>query len=548
MAIFLAHAAVFRHWIMDDAGITFAYARNLAGGHGLVSQPGAAPVEGYSNFLWLLMQVPFFWANVFDPLVTPKVLGVVLVAGAFVVAYRIIRVQLRESAAAAVVVLSLAAANTSFAAWTTSGLENSLYVLLVVSLLSVGIGAAVKRAVSAKQAVLAAVVCTAIAMTRPDGICYSCSIPIVLVAVWAACPPEHRNRVLRSGLAYLAALSLFLGAFLAFRLSCFHDFVPNTYHAKAGPGLRTIISSAFLPVQVQQKLADFFSGVGGRLGGLLFFGLLAVTVNQISVRRFRPEHWTLLVFVAIAAAAYVLLPQDWMEEFRFASPLLILIYIYTAVMARLFITGTSLNGARKTALAAVLTLLLTASSVETFSKRTAAFAAEPPTPFDVVARVCGFRFNNYADALGIQNGSLLTPDIGGALYYSKLRVYDMAGLTDRTIARELYERGNRAAWRNYVLEKLKPTFIETHGHFTFVGRLYEDSRFRRDYEPIAEFEDLMYRDEQGRRLTSGVYVRRDAVRADKQIVLERLRRNEPALPYPFGRLPYRRWDIIRRVL
>jgi hypothetical protein len=59
-AVLLAHASVLGTWINDDAGITFSYARNLALGNGLVSQPGAEPVEGYSNFLWVLLFAPFF--------------------------------------------------------------------------------------------------------------------------------------------------------------------------------------------------------------------------------------------------------------------------------------------------------------------------------------------------------------------------------------------------------------------------------------------------------------------------------------------------------
>src|SRR5262249_23988574 len=47
--VFVAHASVFGSWIVDDAAISWAYARSLATGHGLVAQPGVAPVEGYSN-------------------------------------------------------------------------------------------------------------------------------------------------------------------------------------------------------------------------------------------------------------------------------------------------------------------------------------------------------------------------------------------------------------------------------------------------------------------------------------------------------------------
>src|SRR5688572_25266220 len=49
-----AHAWAYR-FLTDDAFISFRYARNLARGAGLVFNPGEAPVEGYTNFLWVLL-------------------------------------------------------------------------------------------------------------------------------------------------------------------------------------------------------------------------------------------------------------------------------------------------------------------------------------------------------------------------------------------------------------------------------------------------------------------------------------------------------------
>jgi hypothetical protein len=51
-----------RSWpiVVDDAYIIFRYSRNLAAGFGLAWDPGAAPVEGYTSFLWvMIMAVPF---------------------------------------------------------------------------------------------------------------------------------------------------------------------------------------------------------------------------------------------------------------------------------------------------------------------------------------------------------------------------------------------------------------------------------------------------------------------------------------------------------
>jgi len=62
-------------WNVDDAAISFAYARNLADGEGLVAQPGGERVEGYSNPLWVLLLS--LWEVVgIDGFVSSKIMGV----------------------------------------------------------------------------------------------------------------------------------------------------------------------------------------------------------------------------------------------------------------------------------------------------------------------------------------------------------------------------------------------------------------------------------------------------------------------------------------
>lgn len=53
--IFLRFMQWMLPFIPDDAYISFRYAENLAKGDGLTFNPGEAPVEGYSNFLWVLL-------------------------------------------------------------------------------------------------------------------------------------------------------------------------------------------------------------------------------------------------------------------------------------------------------------------------------------------------------------------------------------------------------------------------------------------------------------------------------------------------------------
>src|SRR3954462_14880007 len=109
--IFAAHAARWGTWIVDDAGISFAYSRNLAHGYGIVSQAGKAPVEGYSNFTWVLLLAPFFLTKL-DPAMAPKILSFLLIVGTFITLYRALK-PLPSRRLISLAAFSLVAVNTS---------------------------------------------------------------------------------------------------------------------------------------------------------------------------------------------------------------------------------------------------------------------------------------------------------------------------------------------------------------------------------------------------------------------------------------------------
>ena len=58
VSLVAAHGAILGDWLIDDAGISLAYARNLWEGNGWVAQRGAEPVEGFSNPLWTAFLAP----------------------------------------------------------------------------------------------------------------------------------------------------------------------------------------------------------------------------------------------------------------------------------------------------------------------------------------------------------------------------------------------------------------------------------------------------------------------------------------------------------
>src|SRR5262249_46303235 len=117
-------------FLIDDAFISFRYARNLALGRGLVYNVGER-VEGYTNFLWTLMMSGAIRLGL-DPGVTSQVLGVLAALATLAV---LERWALDHGAPAwsALRAPGMLAVNASFAAWSTGGLETRFFTFLVVA-------------------------------------------------------------------------------------------------------------------------------------------------------------------------------------------------------------------------------------------------------------------------------------------------------------------------------------------------------------------------------------------------------------------------------
>lgn len=507
-ALFVLHSTLFWGYIVDDAGISYAYSRSLAQGYGLVAQPGSPPVEGSSSFTWVVLLAPFFALDLFDPYLVPKFLSLALVLLTLGVLSRALTNYLGARMQSALLVLILLAANTSFVLWTTAGLENPLYALLTASLISVTARSFVLGDATRQRAVLAGTLAALAAMTRPDGIVLAAAYPLASLLGGAA-PQERRGRgpLAVLTLTYALAFGLPFGAFVLFRLLYFGDLVPNTYHAKVGPA-RGDVAGAFAKVQ------DLFAGlisVQGQfatVGAFAILLLLLTTACLVAARRFGRSHYVLGLFVVLSASIYAALPQDVMREYRFATPFFLALYSYTVLLCATIMRSLPISLPRKRLLSFGVVALALALSVGIFTLRSNFYASHPYAPLDVVKRDSALKFNAYADGLGIQDGSVLLPDVGATLLYSRLRVYDLGMLTDRTIALTLPR--DRPAFYNYVFDQIKPTFIRTHEIWAYLARFDDDPRFRRDYVPIGEALDQALL-ESGVRLYSGDYVRKEAV-------------------------------------
>jgi hypothetical protein len=496
-------------WIVDDALISFAYARNLADGAGFVSQPGKVPVEGFSNPLWTLMFVPGFWLNSQVPVLYAKLLGHGFSFATLFFGFQIVQ-RITGSRLFGSMAMLFLALNTAFVVWGVSGLENALYGFEVMALAYLCVVSLDRLSwrVSRRLAILAGLLAAAAALTRPDGIVFAALFPAAIL-VQTVRDRAFAQDIARTILTFVGALAIPVIAYKGMALVYFGSLLPNTYYAKGTPGLSRILEIIRLEDPVIDMALGLLAGPFGFSG--LAIGVLGVTfiLCLMAKRALAP-----LIFMTgatfLAFLAFLFLPNDWMPEFRFGTPFTVL--FYPTIFALIWVAGDGMRQSRfytRDFPALAIVAVLAVSSILAHQFRFTRFYDDPTIPFTQISERYGARYNNAAAALGVENPSILLPDVGATLFFTELEIFDLAGLTDSTVARTLWN--DKPALRDYIFNDVKPTIIHTYAYSALEADLDRSEQFRQQYIPLKEAVDTIASEAAGRTIYSGDYVRRDAV-------------------------------------
>jgi len=411
-------------WLVDDAFISFRYARNFARGLGLVFNPGER-VEGYTNFLWVLILAAGMRIGL-DPGLCSQFLGLACYAGTLLLTYRIARIVL-PSAWWAIATVLLVGTNYTVSSFATSGLETSLQTFLLTVGCWLLIRAHGRREWMHRDLIVLSLIISAGILTRMDfAIFGAVLVPATMISVFVTQRRRGRREIRRSFVrqdALLICPILFVvGIWLAWKLWYYDSVLPNTYYAK-GPSL-----SAF--------------GVGADYLWLFVASyrytlpLLVVLVGFAQLIR---ERHALLAgaLIVVAWAAYVVAVGGDFIEFRFLTPILppfLLCLIWTLARFSTF---------RKPYLHWLIIAWVGYGSLhhaQTYTWNVAlplpAYRPEPVS--DLRRHLDQGHWTEAGQALGSYfagDDVILATTAAGVLpYYSGLRTLDMYGLCDKHIA------------------------------------------------------------------------------------------------------------------
>jgi arabinofuranosyltransferase len=230
LALLLAHAGLYR-FLTDDSYISFRYARNLANGHGLVFNPGYERVEGYTNFLWVLILAPLARLGIPpERAANPLSLTATIALWGVIAAFALRRYREPGRRWLAALPLFGLAITRSVAVWSTSGLETRLFELLMVAgLLRLTIEVEALDLGRERRA-MACILFALATWTRPDALLISaCAFGCAGAYVLARRPASFVRLVTRQ-----TPFVLMVTAHYVFRRLYYGDWLPNTYYAKFG--------------------------------------------------------------------------------------------------------------------------------------------------------------------------------------------------------------------------------------------------------------------------------------------------------------------------
>jgi hypothetical protein len=223
LIIFVIHGQYLKGGI-DDAFISFRYARNLASGYGFVFNPGGKRVEGFTNLLWVLI-LSLLYNTGIGFITASRVLGLLLGAGSLLGVFAIARKRIGSYSLWAVLPPLVLACNSCFVGWSVRMMGTPLFTFLVVA----GIYFHCQR-----RWLPSGIILGIAALSRQEVILIA--LPLWVTLLLVGFPNEQKKETAKNISTAAIPLGIMLMGLLIWRLLYFGYPLPNTFYAKVSGG------------------------------------------------------------------------------------------------------------------------------------------------------------------------------------------------------------------------------------------------------------------------------------------------------------------------
>lgn len=487
-----------RH-IVDDAGITYNFSRNLADGFGVVLVPGGERVEGYSDPLWMLIIAAGYKAGI-DAFVLVRKLAFIL--GLLVIAFPLLfalRAFPERKIIPAVTVPLLLGTHAALAIWSFTGLENTLYLLLLL----LGTYRLFRECDDTVKTDLpmAPVLFFLMSVTRPEGVAYFAFAASyrVLARIWPA------RKIDKQDLLWFGAFLIPWGAYQIWHYLYFAYPLSNTYYGKLQP--RTW-------AQVFDKESYGYNYVSGYLKGYKISVLFPLVPFAFFVR----GRWKAAAFLFACFAFALFFPLyangDWMNGYRFCSMVAPLLFLSAAMgvagIVDLFEWATK-NGNKIITVSLALALSLVFAGgyykllLPSSNREMEKYLKKPAARVSRGIKRRAEYFREQAKKLRFRDyeATLVDMDMGATSLYSKMGIVDVGRICDVPFAHHFFDKKHLKRFaEEYVLDERNAEFTHLRRAWGEGTTLPGNPRYKRDYFYLPDAKNLKPH-------PAGNYVRKD---------------------------------------
>ncbi len=433
LSVLIIFLGIHNSFIQDDAFISFRYAHNLATGYGLdwnISTP--EHVEGYTNFLWVLLISITEYLG-FDPVLSSKIMGIVFSLGTLFFTYKLSLILLKSEFFSLLTIVFLGT-NYSFSSYMTGGLETQLQVFLVVSSAFYTFYSIENKKLSnIFTLVLLSLLFTLSVLTRLDTVLISGILYIWLLLSIFVQPSPNSKKVKEFSFLTLPGL-IIVTTWLIAKYIYYGDILPNTFYVKAA-GLS--IGS------LEYGLIYLMAFVSGYYLVLMPFIAIYFAKDLISDNKIR----ILLIIITVWFLYIIKVGGDFME-YRFMIPVLPFIFIVFSKLIHLI---------NKIILQAILIIMILYGSYHHAYAFTGVNGIESIKSLNdhIVAekqdwKGVGIALGRVFEKSTHNNITIAVTAAGAIPYYSNLKTIDMLGLNDKWIAKHGAIIGSRPGHTHYT--------------------------------------------------------------------------------------------------
>lgn len=425
ISIYIVGCLYVYNFYIDDAFISLRYAKNLVTHGQLTYNLGEQPVEGYTNFLLVLIEALFIKLGVQDVINIPKIVGIISGILAIILinklSSKIIDSELKYFPC------FLFAVSIPVIMWSIAGLETAPFILLILGGIYYFINSLennqIEHSLASDMFFFLAFLC------RPEGLIFWV-MSYIFIFLNRKKGVTYRNKI-KSMLLSLILICVYL----AWKYYYFGNLLPTTFYAK---------HQALSPELLFGGMIRFVNLMENNFNVLYFilFIFAALVAFKQSVQSVKYMIILSMVYcLYVISLGYSVAMDMW---FRFYSPFLPLLYIVGAyglshllAIPKLQLkVGNELQKKLKYSLFAVLCTAQLATSGYTLyyywnfdsgfnDKSLAAMTNLTKQDYERLGKWLGERFS--------PSNKIVLGDIGVIGYYSNLKVIDLWSLLDRNI-------------------------------------------------------------------------------------------------------------------